>query len=154
MEDIMKFFILGLPRSRTYWLSEFLECLHEGFYYYPNYREFMESDNMGDSTTCYHMIKDFIKDEKKVIIHRDVKEVEESIIQLFGNIDTSFLIDMEKELKEAEGLHVNFEDINSRIEEIWDFCREDIFPKERFDRMENIILENNSIIKEVKSCLG
>ncbi len=149
-----KFFILGMPRSRTYWLSKFLECLHEGIYYYPDYQKFMESGHIGDSTTCYPAIKNFIKGEKKIILHRNRKEVEASLVRVFGKTDLTVLDDMEKELKTETGLHINYDDISDRIIEIWNYCRNDFFPKERFKKMDGQILENQFMINEVKLCLG
>ncbi len=147
---IDKFFIIGLPRSRTYWLSQFFGCLHEGVYHYPDYRDFLKSDHTGDSTTCYLQIKDLIKDERKVIIHRDIKDVGDSLVELFGKFDCSFLKDIEKELLEEDGLHVQFDDISSRLEEIWDYCRSDEFPKEKALKMDDVIMENHFLIGEVK----
>ena len=149
-----KFFIIGLPRSRTYWLSEFLGCLHEGLYYYPNYNDLMKSNHIGDSTTCYMQIKDFIKNEKKVIIHRNIDDVEDSLAELFGKIDAGFLIEMEKELKAEDGLHIRYEDISDRLEDIWSFCRNDIFPKKRAEEMDGQVLENMFLIEEAKNAIA
>ena len=145
-----KFLILGMPRSRTYWLSLFLGCVHEGVYYYPDYADFLRSDHIGDSTTCYLQIKEHIKGCKKVIIHRDIKEVEASLIDLFGENDYGFLMDIEEGLKGEEGLHIAFNDISKRLREIWNYCKETPFDSGRADEMDGQILENYKLINEVK----
>lgn len=148
-----KFFVLGLPRSRTYWLANFLGCLHEGLYYYPDYNDFMKSDHVGDSTTAYPLIKDFISDRKKVIIHRDNNDVLASCRNLFGDVDLSFIVDEDKALRDAEGLHIDFNDIDNRIEEIWSYCREGKFPSMKYFMMKDVILNNDFIIEETRKVL-
>jgi len=150
-----KFWVVGLPRSRTYWLAEFLGCLHEGLFHYPNYNDFMDSDQVGDSTTAYLQIRDFIINERKVVIHRDMEEVKTSLFDLFGYIDMPFLQEQEELLGVEDGLHVKFEDIDERIVEIWHYCHPDIvFPSEKYDDMKDIKLENLLLIEESKVMLG
>lgn len=149
-----KFFVLGLPRSRTYWLAEFLGCEHEALYYYPDYAEFVESDHVGDSTTCYLQIKDFIKGEKKVVIHRNIDDVKESLHELFGDVDTAFLYEAQEGLKNERGaLHVNFDDVDSRIEEIWHYCIDADFPTARYLRMKDQVMNNEFMIEVTRQCL-
>lgn len=148
-----KFFVVALPRSRTYWLADFLGCVHEGLYYYPDYADFMKSEHVGDSTTAYLQIKDFIKDENKVIIHRDIDDVRESLHELFGNVDTDFLYEAREWLKKEEGLHVNFDDIDDRIEEIWSHCRDGQFPMAKYLKSKDQIMNNDFIIEETRQCL-
>ncbi|NOX09161.1 MAG: hypothetical protein GXP22_06695 [Gammaproteobacteria bacterium] len=143
-----KFFILGLPRSRTYWLSQFLGCMHEGLYYYPDYRLFMESEHIGDSTTCYTGIKDYITNYKKVIIHRKEEEVIASLTHVFGENDYSFIENDALILKEEQGLHVMFNDINERLPEIWRFCRNESYDIDRSNELIRKRLENKFMISE------
>lgn len=142
------FFVLGMPRSRTYWLSQFLGCTHEGLWYYPNYKEFLDT-GQSDSTTCYPWIKDYIKDYKKVVIHRDEEDVKKSLKGLFGiDFDCSSY-----DLDNIEGLHIQYDDINNRLEQIWDYCRDDEFPTKRAEIMKDQVLNNEFLIREVQSCL-
>lgn len=150
-----KFFIVALPRSRTYWLANFLGCVHEGFYYYPQYEDFMKSDHDGDSTTCHMHIKDFIKDEKrKVIIHRDIDEVRESLRELFGDSDFDFLLTAQEELVKEDGLHVGYNQIDDRIEEIWSHCRDEQFPTAKYLKTKDEIMNNDFIIEETRRVLS
>lgn len=149
-----KFFILGLPRSRTYWLSVLLNCVHEGIYYYSDYQEFMESKNQGDSTTAYPVIKEFIKGQQKVIIHRDIEDVKNSLDKLFGSHNWNFLSEVDAELRAEDGLHVDFNDIDDNLEEIWSYCKDEPFPEEMANKMKGQIMNNDQLINEVKLCLG
>lgn len=149
-----KFFIVALPRSRTYWLSVFLDCVHEGLYYYPNYADFLKSGNRGDSTTTHLLIKDFLKnEEKKVIIHRDIDEVRRSLYGLFGNINLDYLSEAQEELAKEDGLHIGYNQIDDRIEEIWHYCRGDQFPATKYLRMKDEVMNNDFIIEESRRIL-
>lgn len=147
-----KFIILGLPRSRTYWLSKFLGCIHEGIYYYPDYGDFIKSTEIGDSTTAYPLVKKFIGECKKVIIHRDLNEVKQSLGRLFGERDWDNLNQWTADLRREEGLHINFNDINDNLEMIWRYCKNEPLPKGR-EEMKYQVLNNEFLIKEVRSCL-
>jgi len=128
--------------------------MHEGLYHFPDYREFMASAYIGDSTTCFPLIKNYIKRERKIIIHRDVKEVIKSLTRLFGASDWSWVETTDKELKELDGLHIGFNDINDRLGEIWRFCKKTPFPREKAQDMKDRILNNEHLISEVEKCLG
>jgi len=151
---VSKFFVLALPRSRTYWLANFLGCVHEGLYYYPDYADFMKSDHEGDSTTAHLLIKEFIKgEEKKVIIHRDIDEVRRSLRGLFGNSNIDFLIAAQEELVKEDGLHVGYNQIDDRIEEIWQQCRDSQFPTATYLKTKGDIMNNHFIIEETRKVL-
>ena len=149
-----KFFILGLPRSRTFWLSEFLGCMHEGLHYYNDYSEFMGSEYTGDSTTCYPWIKDHIKNHKKVVIDRDINDAWESSVKLFPNIEYEALLEMQEELDEIDDcLRVKYEDINDNLKEIWQYCIGDGFDISRADKLKAVHLENYPLIKRAQIIL-
>jgi len=150
-----KFFILGLPRSRTYWLSEFLGCMHEGYHYYPNYSEFMNSNYIGDSTTCYPWIKDYIKNYKKVVIERDIEEVFDSSVRLFPHVDIETLYDMKIELDEIEDcLRIDYQDINKKLPEIWEYCIGTEYDKNRAQKLMSVKLENYPLIQHAQQVLN
>ena len=145
-----KFFILGLPRSRTAWLSAYFGCLHEALRYFPNYDDFLDTSYRGDSTTVYHEICHFIDDYPKVFIHRPVMEVYDSIINLFGQVPDD-LLKWDEELHAGDGLHVEYQDINKRLPEICEFIGLP-YNKNR-DYLMNKNIQNQKLIREVQSCL-
>jgi len=129
--------------------------MHDGLFYYPDYSEFMESDYSGDSTTCYLQVRNFVENHRKVVIHRDIKEVVESLHGIFGDVDLTFLDEAQQGLKNEHGaLHVDFNDIDERIEEIWRYCINAEFPVARYMKMKDQILNNDYMIEEVRKCLS
>ncbi len=145
-----KFFIIGLPRSRTYWLSVFLECFHEAISVFPDYQDFMESDHPGDSTTVYSVVRKFIKNEKTIYIDRDIDEVFESANRAFGVVYSVDMLKMiQEELRKKENcLHVHYNDINDRLEEVWDYCYADKpFDAKRAEALKVINLQNKYVIE-------
>ena len=150
-----KFWIVGLPRSRTFWLAEFLGCMHEGLYYFPDYDDFLKSDQAGDSTTAYTQIRDFIKNERKIVVHRDIEDVKTSLLAIFGELDFNFLTEAQALMDIETGLHVRFEDIDDRIVEIWHYCWPyRVFPAEKYGQMKDKQLENHILIHETKAMLA
>jgi len=82
--------------------------MHEGLYYYPEYQNFMQSDQAGDSTTCYIKVKDFIQNERKIIIHRDIDAVKRSLLKVFGVCEFDFLEESQELLNIEDGLHIQY----------------------------------------------
>lgn len=148
----MNFFVFGLPRSRTAWISVFLTddqvCLHEGVIY-PDYEELLLNPNIdGDSTTCYPMVKKYLTDEKVLIIERDIKECLKSS-QKFCNADTGRLEVLKDELDKAPGLRINYNDIDNRLEEIWGYCKGTYFNPLRAETMKRLNIQNIELMQKV-----
>jgi len=148
------FFILSLPRSRTAWLSSFLTddtgiCSHEGIAY-SDYPEGLE----GDSTTAYPWIKEHIKkDDPIIIIHRDLDEcllsLEKAVDKKIDRRVLTFLEDEMDTIKNA--LHIRYEDINERLEDIWYYCgKSKLFDEERANKMIKMNIQNYEMIDEFK----
>jgi hypothetical protein len=144
-----KFFILGLPRSRTAWLAEYFNCVHEGLFYYPDYQDFMYSNHKGDSTTVYHLIKDHIQDHKKVFIHRPLNQVAASLYKAFGWCPDE-LDWWDAELKAGDGLHIHFDDINDSLEGICQYLGVEYDQSRDYLTAHNI--QNERLMEEVRKC--
>jgi hypothetical protein len=139
----MTFFVLGLPRSRTAWLANFLTydgqfCFHEGIDGCNSIEEYKEKvEGKGDSNTGL-MLFDFeehFPDAKIIIID---SEIEKSV--KFGRDVYNANIELEMEigknrLDNIEGLHVKLEDINSRLREIWEYVSDKEFNQDRADML-------------------
>ena len=110
-----KFFITGLPRSRTAWFSAFMTasgymCLHEGLNGCKSIAEYKEKiKHKSDSNTGIILIGAPI-DRPILVIHREDRHD-----GLFDNVD----------LNKIKGLHVEFSDIHDRIEEIFTYLTGD-----------------------------
>ncbi len=150
-----KFLILGLPRSRTYWFSRYLSrgeylCTHEAAWNNKNYAKFLKySTAIGDSTTMYPIIRGLLTDEKKVFIHRNLGEVIDSMnsigLPMEGKVELFEYSD--QLMKEADGLHIPFNEVNENLDVISDFIDLPFIGKKS---MINIKLNNVSLIEELK----
>ena len=132
----MDFCITGYPRSRTSWFAAFFTtgpvfCHHEIALCKPEaqYIGFSGANFAIDPPDC-----------PTVIIERDEGEVRKSLRHLTGKADE--IID-KMSLSGLEGLRVKFEDINDRLEEIWNYCVPLPFPKERATMFINLDIEPN-----------
>jgi hypothetical protein len=146
-----KFFVFGLPRSRTYWLSQFLQCTHDGLYFYPDYQRFLDGPSRGDCSTMYPWTKDLIpENSRKVVIERDVEECHRSFEKALWPVDIDLLYETKEELDKIEGLRIPFNEINDRLEEIWNYCRIGKFNNKRAEEMKSLHLEDNTQIQEIR----
>lgn len=94
---------------------------------------------------------------RTVIIHRDIDEVIESLID--GEIidagkraeANTFLYEMTLRLEDTEGLHVDFEEIDNRIEEIYRFCTGREPDPNRIRLFHNLKVEPVEVLPDMKS---
>lgn len=145
--------ILGWPRSRTAWLANFLTygnsfCFHEGIASIKQgrlrtvdeYRKLLKLYErrfkfVGDANTFALLRQKYvIPGAKVVIIERDRKEIENSCYAMGYYINLPEVI----EYPYNENLIVKYEDIDSRLEEIWNFC----LPGEHYLKPRELLLKN------------
>ena len=145
-------FILALPRSRTSWLTAFLQqpdafCGHDlfsssvdasVFYSVPRkYRISVDTNPI--------IAKEYEKDlgAPLIIVKRDSADVLEGLCKALGQDNREYLSQcvtkLEKALKKAElyaDLIVHFEELDESLDLIWDLCYPDkeltMFHKETF----------------------
>lgn len=145
-------FILALPRSRTSWLTAFLQqpdafCGHDlfsssvdasVFYSVPRkYRISVDTNPI--------IAKEYEKDlgAPLIIVKRDSADILEGLCKALGQDNREYLSQcvtkLEKALKEAElyaDLIVPFEELDESLDLIWDLCYPDkeltMFHKETF----------------------
>lgn len=142
----MNFFITGLPRSRTSWFASFMSsgdvfCHHEALNGCKSKEEFYQKLNLPyrivGNSDCGLAYTDFQKlNAPTLIIHRDKEEVVESLVKA-GICDRSVinvLTDLELRLFDLNGLHVPFNEIDSRIREIYHYLTGE-FPDENRIRL-------------------
>lgn len=127
----VSFIIIGLPRSRTAWFSAYFSacghpCIHEGIKYCKKVSEYsgLMKSYEGDST-CAGALHDTDAD-KVVIINRDVNEVFMSLMESDVNFDIvelgNQLNTIKSKMSNIDGLIVNYNDINNRLQEIHEYC--------------------------------
>lgn len=125
-----KYFLTGLPRTRTAWFSEFLpDCLHEGMSGCYSHKEYISKLVGGDSSCglMYFPIRRYFHDAPIVIIERDFEDVVESLkaINLFNDNVLKELIEASHLLRKMNGLRVDYNNID--LEEIWNYLIGDGF---------------------------
>lgn len=107
----LMFFITGLPRSRTAWFSAFMTasghpCLHEGMNNCTSLSEYKKKiRNTSDSNTGLVFIG-IPEQRPTLVIHRPERHE-----GTYDNVD----------LNDIKGLHVMFDEIDSRIDEIFNY---------------------------------
>lgn len=124
------YFVAGLPRSRTAWLSVFLSqsrqyCYHEaidGCYSISDYKDKIKG--CGDSSTGLMTIdvQKLYPKSKIVIITKNSEQLENCIgwCNEFYNMDSrEFMLEQQEKLLKLDGLRINQSDISNRLEDIW-----------------------------------
>ncbi len=119
---VKHFFITGLPRSRTAWLSNLMTtgsiiCLHEA-----TLNEFVDvvaSGNythVGMSNTNLYEMGDVVGDSPLLIVERDIDEVHKWTQDYCSR---SFLTYIEYRLALLGGMRIPFNEIDSNLLQIW-----------------------------------
>lgn len=119
--------VVGLPRSRTAWLSVFMSQSDVYFYHEAingchSVEEYKEKvKGCGDSSTGLVSLG-LTQGCKAVIINKTDEQIKQCIEwcdHTYGIDSKSLILDTNSKLKKLDGLHVNQSDINSRLKDIW-----------------------------------
>jgi len=148
----MSFFVLGLARSRTAWLANFLTtgdhfCHHEGMNGCSSVEQYKKKiGNDGDSCTGLMLfdMNTLFPDSPMVIIERDPSVSIEFCYKTYGYYDPESMHYLKKQLDEVEGLRIEYDDINVRLPEIWGHLIGDGYDQRRADMLIklNVQVEN------------
>ena len=150
--------IIGLPRSRTAWLSVFMSQSgtyfhHEainGCYSLDEYDE--KTENNGDCTTGFSVLLDKLKGRNVVIIKKNNEEFESCVKWCdvtYGIDSREYLSTLNEMLNTIDGLVVNQSDIDSFLPEIWDHLVDDVWFEDYSEIKKLNIQVNNADINEV-----
>ena len=145
----MNFFVCGLPRSRTAWLANFLTvdrlCYHEGLDGCHTLEEYKQKlgNNNGDSSTGLMLIdiNNIFPDSPKVVIRSDIKNAIDYAYKAYGYYDPQYIEFLHEKLINIDGLHIRFEEIDERLEEIWNYLLDSPFNKERAEILKKLHIE-------------
>jgi len=135
----VSFFVLGLPRSRTAWLANFLTygdlfCHHEasnGCKSMAEYKDKIQDD--GDSNTAIALfnIEEEFPDAKFIIIDSPPEKAIEYSLKTYGIENKESILEMKAILDNIDGLHIPVNDIDNRLEDIWNYVSSDHFNEKR-----------------------
>lgn len=149
----MKFCVLALPRSRTAWLANFLTygdlfCYHDGLESVSSIEEYTKKvEGKGDSNTGLIMF-DFLEhhpDCKIIIIDTSIDASVSFIKENYGIDSHNEMLFMKKRLDALDGLHIPYDDINTRLQEIWEYVSDEPFNKERADMLLKLNVQINEL---------
>jgi hypothetical protein len=144
--------IVGLPRSRTAWLSVFMsqsntyfhhECIN-GCSSLSEYKE--KLSGCGDSTTGFSLLLNCMKDKKVVIIKKNKKELEDCIAwcdSVYGLDSRDYILETNKLLGTIKGLVVNQSDIDSNLNSIWEYLVDDEW-SDKYERLTKMNIQTQS----------
>lgn len=141
------FFVLGLPRSRTAWLANFLTydnnfCFHEGLNGCRSIAEYKTKiGDHGDSGTGLALID--LPVAPKIIIERDIEPIIEFVSSTYGYCDRKDIIRLKRRLDKVQGLRIAFNDIDDRLQDIWEYLIGDGFDQQRADMLKKLNIQVN-----------
>ena len=156
-------FVLALPRSRTAWLSVFLDCHHEGFNNCRSLKEYKNKvKNSGDCSTALVLfdMKKLFPNSRIVVIHNTIDSAVNFYNRVYGKDTTKLLKIMKQSLFSVKGLHIDFEDIDNRLEDIWQYLKKQPFDSSRAERLKLLNIQikgmedlklHHSLLLELKS---
>ena len=136
--------VISAPRSASTWCSNWLStdttlCLHDPLWRYP-YDELdrIQSNKvLGIACTGIALFPDFVNAHpaRKVIIHRDLKEVDESLEKI-GLSACSHA--WEGVLERISGVHLDWQDIFEQPKHIFEYLLDKPFDAERHELLREI----------------
>jgi len=128
------FFILGLPRSRTAWLANFMthngfNCLHDGLNGCNSINDYKTKlgPNSGDSNTGLVLFnfRKYFPTARTVIIDNSIASAVQYAKQRYSVDIAEQLLDAKAKLDDVHGLHISYHDINKKLETIWAYLTHD-----------------------------
>jgi len=130
-------FVVALPRSRTAWMSAWLDIPHELMDGCHSVGDFLIRCESGtaDAWLSWFPIREYFPKAPVLVIHRDIDDVVASYEKLSDiKLDDSLIEMLEKSNERMDkidsAMHVNFEDIDDSLEDIWNHMK----PHKKFDK--------------------
>lgn len=155
---MMNYFIVGLPRSRTAWLANFLThgaslCFHEALRYVEKPEElkaFMErdADYVGDCDPMlaihWRKVAEMFPDAKWVVIDRKIEDVRKSCQRVgVPEVGLEKLHENLSELcKELTPWYVDYERLDDNIHGLWAYLFPSVpFPEDRYAMLRQMYVD-------------
>ena len=162
---MIEFMVIGYPRSCTAWMSNWLttdttHCIHDPlFQYHYDELDGIESKKMlGISCTGIVMFKEWLVKHpaRKLIIHRDINDVNESLRRIGLDAIPRFDIDY------IDGIHIEHEQLFDNPKKIYEYLVQKDFDEERFIALKDLNIQrsleavtiNPRILEELRNTHG
>jgi hypothetical protein len=145
------FLILGLPRSRTAWLANFLTydglfCYHEGTNGCRSLEEYKNklTPGRGDSNTGLGLfdVKRLFSDFNIVVIDSEPEKAIQFSKDVFGVMVEEQILMLKENLDAIDGLHISLEEINDNLREIWEYVTDIPFHEERAELLKTFNIQS------------
>jgi len=144
---MIEFMVIALPRSGTTWASNWLTtddtlCLHDPLWdrHYDELDGIVSKKRLGVSCTGLMLFPEWLNAHpaRKVILHRDVVEVNESLRAIgMPTLDQ----DAEDKLWGITGMHVEWGALFNRPREIYEHLLQKEFDEERHAELRKIAMQ-------------
>lgn len=154
----MNFFIMGLPRSRTAWLANFMTydglfCHHEGINKCTTMEEYRHKiGNDGDSGTGLILFDMEIRypDAKILVIDSNPEQSFQWCRKNMGakELDRPYFWKLKMALDQTNGLHIPLTEVNDRLQEIWEYFTDKPYNEQRGELLKgfNIQMHDLSVL--------
>lgn len=145
---MVEFMLLAAPRSGTTWASNWLTtdetlCLHDPLwtYHYSDLDHIKTDKILGISCTGLYKFPEFINKHpaRKVILHRNEEEINASLKE----IGLPPISNVEDDLNQISGFHVNWKWIFDEPKEIYEYLTGLKFDAERHALLKEIEMQPN-----------
>lgn len=145
----MSFFILGLPRSRTAWLANFLTygktfCHHEGMNGCRSIEEYRKKiGSNGDAGTGLMLLDldRLFPESPRVIIESDPKKAIAFAKKAYGIDSPEWFYYLRNRLDAMGGLRIHVDEINDNLERIWSLVSREPYNRERGELLKRLRVE-------------
>lgn len=147
----MNFFVIGLPRSRTAWLANFLThekfCYHDGFNGCSSIQEYQKKlgTDKGDSSTGLMLIdiKELYPEAPVLIIESEPKNAIDYTYKTYGYYDPTYIYTLQEKMDQIEGMRIHVKDIDSNLPKIWDHLIGTPFNNKRAELLKTLNVQVN-----------
>ncbi len=149
----MGFLILGLPRSRTAWLANFftyggLRCMHEGLNGCRSVDEYLSKfdGSVGDASTglaTFQYERWFPEGLRTIVIDRDVDRAVQYGKHTYDVDLSDEMSELAVRLEGIDALHVDFDDIDDSLQEMWEYITDTPYDKGRAELMVRLNVTEN-----------
>ena len=144
------FFVTGLPRSRTAWFAAYLDCKHEPMNGASSDAELIEIIGDGGASDCglaWFNIRKHYPNSPVLVIDRDINDVITSMNRILpiNNEVIHLLQETRAKMLSIEGaLIIKYDQINDKLEEIWNFLKGGKFDGDRADMFKGLNIQLSS----------
>ena len=126
----MRTLVLGLPRSRTAWLANFLThnaffCHHEGINGCSSIEEYkakIGSDSDSNTGLALFDVNKLFPDTNIIVIDSSITAAVKYGKEVYGVDTTEDMLTYKAKLDEIDGLHVPIASMNNGLERIWNYA--------------------------------